>query len=88
MLRNYRADTQQVLDDLYNQHLIPFKLIAQKVTMESPRELRVRFYDSRLHSVVVEIGNNRPALEHQVRAAVLGRLARQSDPKELGVLAA
>ena len=84
MLNKYRADTQQVLDDLYREHLIPFKLIAQQVTRESPREFRIRFYDSRLHSVVVETDQT-ARLEEQVRSAVLGRLAGNPDPRELGL---
>jgi len=84
MLSKYRTDTQQVLDNLYNEHLIPFKLVAHNVTQEGSREFRISFYDSRLHSVVVEAGQAAPIAD-QVRVAVLGRLAGRRDPGELGV---
>ena len=70
MLRKYQSDSQQVLDDLFNEKLIPFKLEAHKVTAESPGEFRICFYDSRLHSVVVDARESN-SIRDQVRAAVL-----------------
>jgi hypothetical protein len=84
MLRKYQADSQQVLDDLFNERLIPFKLVAQTVAQEIPGKFRIRFYDSRLHSVVVE-GKRNHSIKDQVRAAVLLRLSGGRDPEELGV---
>lgn len=84
MLRKYQANSQQVLDDLFNEKLIPFKLVAQTVAQESSGEFRISFYDSRLHSVVVEVGKGN-SIKDQVRAAVLLRLSGERDPGEMGV---
>jgi hypothetical protein len=84
MLRRYQADSQQVLDDLFNKRLIPFKLVAHKVAAESPGEFRIRFYDSRLHSVLVE-GEKNHSIKDQVRTAVLLRLSGRSEPKEIAL---
>jgi hypothetical protein len=75
MLRKYQADAQQVLDDLTSERLIPFKLVAHKVTEETGTELRIHFYDSRLHSVIVESGRDL-SIKDQVRAAVLLRVSK------------
>ena len=83
MLRKYQADSQQILDDLFHQRLIPFKLVAHTVTQKCPGEFRIHFYDSRLHSVVVG-GEKNQSIEHQVRTAVLLRLSGRPDPKEIG----
>jgi len=79
MLRKYQADAQQVLDDLTSERLIPFKLVAHKVTQENRTELRIHFYDSRLHSVIVE-GGKEISIKDQVRAAVLLRVSKFSKP--------
>ena len=79
MLREYQADAQQVLDDLLSQRLIPFSLVAHKVTEESRTEFRIHFYDSRLHSVIVDVGKN-ISIKDQVRAAVLLRVAKINRP--------
>jgi len=79
MLRKYQADAQQVLDDLTSERLIPFKLVAHKVTEETGTELRIHFYDSRLHSVIVE-GGKEISIKDQVRAAVLLRVSKFSKP--------
>ena len=43
MLRKHQADSQQVLNDLFNEKLIPFKLVAQKVAEEGQGEFRIHF---------------------------------------------
>jgi hypothetical protein len=83
MWRNYQTDSQQALDDLFNERLIPFKLVAHAVAQESPGEFRICFYDSRLHSVVVS-GEKNHSIKHQVRTAVLLRLSERPDPQEIG----
>ncbi|MGI9165663.1 MAG: hypothetical protein ACR2G5_04645 [Pyrinomonadaceae bacterium] len=74
MVPKYQADAQQVIDDLFNEHLIPFKLVAQKVIEVSPGEMRIPFYDSRLPSVTVEVGKD-TGIKDQVRSAVLASAA-------------
>ena len=75
MLSKCQADSQQAVDDLFQQRLIPFKLEALKVTDdESCLKLRVHFYDSRLDSVLVDVGKD-ISIRDQVRSAVLLRLS-------------
>ncbi len=73
MLIKYKADAQPALDSLYREHLIPFELRAQKVTEENPGAFRIHFYDSRLHSVVIDL-KQETSFADQVRAAVLSRV--------------
>jgi hypothetical protein len=73
MLRKYQADSQQALDNLFNDKLIPFKLIAEKVTDERHGEFTVHFYDSRLRSVSIVLKQGASFME-QTRAEVLFRL--------------
>jgi hypothetical protein len=73
MLSKYKADAQQAVNYLFADHLIPFKLSAHKVTDEGSCEYRIHFYDSRLHSIIINSGVTTP-IEQQVKAAVLLRL--------------
>ncbi|MEA2206884.1 MAG: hypothetical protein QOE77_3660 [Blastocatellia bacterium] len=73
MLRKYQADSQQALDNLFNDKLIPFKLIAEKVTDERFGEFTVHFYDSRLRSVSIVLKQGASFMD-QTRAEVLSRL--------------
>jgi hypothetical protein len=73
MLFSYQTKAQEALDDLFEDHLIPFKLIAHKVTDEGSHEYRIHFYDSRLHSIIVNSEKTMP-INQQVSAAVLLRL--------------
>ena len=70
MLRKYQAETQQVLNDLFVDKMIPIQLTAHKVTEENRSEIRIHFYDSRLHSVIVEL-RNAISIKQQVRESVL-----------------
>jgi hypothetical protein len=73
MLFNYKTSAQQVLDNLFKDNLIPFKLIAHKVTDEGSHEYRIHFYDSRLHSIVINSAEPTP-ISKQISAVVLLRL--------------
>jgi hypothetical protein len=69
MFSKYQAEAQQALDDLFEEDVLPFKLIAHKVTAENYGEIRVHFYDSRLHSIVLEV--QKPiSIKKQLREAV------------------
>ena len=70
MLSKYRLEAQTIVDALYSEHQIPFKLEAHKVTNEGGNEYRIHFYDSRLTSVVVDTGNAVP-FKDQVVASIL-----------------
>lgn len=73
MLSKYKADAQQVVNYLFADHLIPFQLSAHKVTDEGSCEYRIHFYDSRLHSIIINSGVTTP-IKQQVKSAVLLRL--------------
>lgn len=70
MLSKFQTDTQEVLDDLTNEKLMPFKLVARRVTEENRSEVRIHFYDSRLHSIVVAV-RNKTSIKEQMREAIL-----------------
>lgn len=78
MLDQHLIDIQRALDDLFANRLIPFRLVARKITEEYQGEVTVHFYDSRFRSVTVGALNG-DSLAPQVRAAVLQRLARKRE---------
>jgi len=69
MFSKYQAEAQQALDDLFDEDVLPFKLTAHKVTAENYSEIRIHFYDSRLHSIIVEV--QKPiSIKKQLREAI------------------
>ena len=72
-----KLGAQQVLDELFSEQLIPFKLTAHAVEPMEHDEYRVRFYDSRLHSVWVSW---RPGQSFKVlvRDAILDKVSTLS----------
>lgn len=73
MLSKYQSEAQQALDDLFREDLLPFQLTAHKVTEENRGQIRVHFYDSRLHSIILEL--QKPvSIKRQLREAVFLRL--------------
>jgi hypothetical protein len=48
-----KADAQQALDELFSENLLPFKLSARAVEVIGLQEYIIRFYDSRMNSVLV-----------------------------------
>ncbi|HEV7744803.1 MAG TPA: hypothetical protein VGO56_07385 [Pyrinomonadaceae bacterium] len=81
MLDRHKTDIQCALDDLFHNKLIPFRLVARKITEEYLGEITIRFHDSRLHSVIVGVSKG-DSFAPKVRAAVLKRLGgkRESSP--------
>lgn len=73
MLSKYQVSAQEVLDQLFQDDLIPFRLEAHKVTDEGSREYRIHFYDSRIHSIVVD-ARSTTLITQQISAAVLLRM--------------
>ena len=73
--QNHKAEAQEAIDELLNEHLLPFKLKASKVACEDPAQYTVWFFDSRLHSIVVP-WNAGQSFKEKVRAAVLDRVSR------------
>lgn len=73
------SQAQLLLDKLFNEEQIPFKLTAEKVDLVGADEYIVRFYDSRLRSVDVSWHNGQ-RFEDVFRVAVLDRVKRLSGP--------
>ena len=71
----HKAEAQKAIDELLSEHLIPFKLRAEKVASEDSAEYTIWFFDSRLHSVTVPWKAGQ-SFKEKVRAAVLDRVSR------------
>jgi len=71
-----RLWVQEALDELLNEHLLPFKLTAYEVHGEG-RDYVVSFHDSRLHSIRFCWTDDRP-FKQVVRAAVLESVERMA----------
>ena len=76
-----KLTVQETLDELFSEHLIPFKLTAQKVDANGSDEFSVPFYDSRLHSVTF-CWKNGGSFKQVVRDAVLDRVKYMSGPSK------
>jgi hypothetical protein len=72
------SEVQQVLDELWNEKLIPFALTVGKLTKE-PDAYLIHFHDSRIRSAHVPLIEG-SSLRDMVRAAVLNRVGRMSGP--------
>jgi len=80
MLKNaQQVEAQQVLNELFREHLLPFELSAAKVDPLSHDEYIVRFHDSRLRSVDISWCQGE-CFKDVFRAAVLERVKRLSGP--------
>jgi hypothetical protein len=72
-------EAQSVLNDLWGESLIPFKLTAHKVECIGPGEYIIRFHDSRLRSVDFSWKDTEP-FDAAVREAILARASRLIRP--------
>jgi hypothetical protein len=72
------AEIQQVLDELWNEKLIPFPLRAGKVVRVHD-EYTIHFHDARMRTARVR-STPGDSIRGDVRAAVLERVARLSGP--------
>jgi hypothetical protein len=77
MLKDYKVEAQQILDELFSENLLPFKLSAREVKSIGATEYVVRFHDSRLHSVEVSCRQGQ-SFKDEFRSAVLERVKRLS----------
>jgi len=70
-----KLKVQETVDELFGEHLIPFKLTAYKVNADGVGGYIVPFYDSRINSIRVSSKNgesfNGESFKEVVRAAVL-----------------
>lgn len=79
---NHKAEAQQAIDELFSEHLIPFKLKAGRVAAEDSAQYTVWFFDSRLHSVTVPWKAGQ-SFRGKVRAALLDRVSRFSNARRV-----
>lgn len=70
-----KLGAQEMLDELFVQTLIPFRLSACTVESLGMEEYIIRFNDSRLHSVDLSWKSGQ-SFKSVFRAAVLGRITR------------
>ena len=75
MLEDLKSQAQEVLDELYREKLLPFKLIAHRVDGIGLEEYIVRFHDSRLSTVDVS-WQEEQSFKDVFRAAFLERMKR------------
>jgi hypothetical protein len=74
-----RVDAQHALDELFAEHLIPFKLSACLVEAIGLQEYLISFYDSRLNSIIVSWYQGL-SFKDVCRTAVLERMKTFSGP--------
>ena len=72
------AEAQLVLDELWKEKQIPFKLSVGKITKASG-QYTIHFYDSRIHSARVPLTRDH-SFRDLVRSAVLQRVEKMSGP--------
>jgi hypothetical protein len=72
------AEAQQVLDELWEEKLIPFSLNVGKITKASA-EYTIHFYDSRIRTAQVPLTKGQ-SFRDMVRTAVLARVDEISGP--------
>lgn len=75
-----KLSVQETLDELLNEHLIPFELTAHRVNADGLGEYEVTFYDSRIHSIKFFWKEGGSPFKEVVRAAVLDRTKRIDGP--------
>ena len=72
------AEAQLVLDELWREKQIPFKLSVGKLTKASCH-YTIHFYDARMRTADVDL-IPKSSFKNMVRAAVLARVAKLSGP--------
>ena len=78
-IENIKSRVQKTLDELINEHLIPFKLTAHAIRAETPGNYVVPFYDSRIHSFTFSWKDESKSFKEVVRTAVLARVSAMDD---------
>ena len=80
------AEAQEVLNELWTEKLLPFKLLAGKITKEA-EEYTLHFYDSRIRDVCIPLSEGQE-FRDLLRSAVLtrvGQIMRPSKESKPGV---
>lgn len=74
-----KVEAQTALDELMQEHQLPFKLNAGEVVVKDAGQYTIRFFDSRLHSITVTWEEGQ-SFKEIVRVAVMKRVSRLSGP--------
>ena len=70
-LESIKLRVQETVDELFSEHLIPFKLTAYRVRTDGLGKYEVPFRDSRIHSIRFSWTDDGLSLKEVVRSAVL-----------------
>ena len=81
MLEDQKLEAQEVLDQLWNEKLVPFALTVGELTREADG-YTIHFHDSRIYTADVPIIKGL-SFRNMVRAAVLDRVAKMDGPPPL-----
>lgn len=79
-IKDIKLRVQTTLDELSGEHLIPFKLTAQRVDSDGPGKYVVPFYDSRIRSFEFSWTDGGTSFREVIRSAVLDRVKRMDIP--------
>jgi hypothetical protein len=79
MLEDQKAEVQKVLDQLWNEKLLPFPLSVGKLT-EDADGYTIHFHDSRISTASVPMIEGKPLSKDMVRSAVLDRVTKMGGP--------
>jgi len=77
MLDDQKIDAQQILDELFGEHLLPFELSACLLDPLGSEEYEVRFHDSRLPWIQVSWRQGQ-CFKDVFRTAMLDRIERMN----------
>ncbi len=76
MLEDQKAEAQKVLDQLWNERLIPFTLTVGRMTKDLDG-YTIYFHDSRIRTAEISLSEGQPFTDG-LRAAVLDLVAKMS----------
>ena len=79
-LDQLKIEAQCVLNELWSGGLIPFQLTAHYLESQAINEYKVRFCDSRIHSVYVSATDS-DSFRQALRVNLLARVARLDEPR-------
>jgi hypothetical protein len=78
-MEQQKAEAQKVLDDLFREGLLPFRLTVGKFLSLEDSGFTVAFHDSRIHHVDFRCLES-DSFKNTFRQAVLDRVQRMSGP--------
>ena len=80
MFEDQKAEAQKVLDQLWNEKLLPFALTVGELTKDAD-EYTIHFHDSRICTARVSLSEGQTFTDG-IRVAVLARVAKMEWPFE------